>query len=64
MDVAGVKTPTIIHANNNEINKINDDNSGILLIATNPAINNQDPRILSDTLDSDTLDNKDQNKDK
>jgi hypothetical protein len=63
-NVAGVDTPMIIRANNNEIDKINDDSDGILLIATIPANNNQDPLILPDTSDSDTLNNEDQNEDK
>ncbi len=54
----------IIHANNNKINVINDNNDGILLIATIPENNNHDPLILPDTSDSDTLDNEDQCKDK
>ncbi len=53
----------IIRANNNEIDVINDNNKkGIQSITTIPANNNHDPLILSNTSDSDTLDNKDQNK--
>ncbi len=55
---------TIKHANNNKINIINDNKSGILLIATIPANNNHNPLILPNTSDSNTLDNKDQCKDK
>jgi hypothetical protein len=58
--VAGVNAPVIIHANNNQINIINDDDDGILSIATIPAKNNHDPLILPETSDSDMLDNKDQ----
>jgi hypothetical protein len=59
-----VDAPMIIHANNNKIKVINDNNDGILLIATIPANNNHDPLIPPDTSDSDTLDNEDQCKDK
>jgi hypothetical protein len=63
-DVAGVDAPTIICANNDKIKVINDNDDGILLITTVPANNNHEPLILPDTLYSDTLDDKDQNKDK
>jgi hypothetical protein len=63
-NLTGVVAPMIIHANNNKINVINDNNDGILLIATIPENNNHDPLILPDTSDSDTLDNEDQCKDK
>jgi hypothetical protein len=61
--IAGVDALIIICANNNKINKINDDNDGILSIATIPVNNNHNPFILPNTSDPDTLDNKDQNKD-
>ncbi len=61
-DVTGVGAPTIKCANDNKINMINDNDEGILSIATIPANNNHDPLILLNTSDSDTLDNKDQNK--
>ncbi len=63
-NIAGVDAPMIICAINNKINKINDDDDGILLIPTISENNNHDPLILPDTSDSDTLDNKDQNEDK
>jgi hypothetical protein len=63
-DVAVVDAPMIIRANNNEINVINDNDNGFLLVATIPANNNYDPLLLPDTSDSDTSDNKDQCKDK
>ncbi len=53
-DVARVDAPTIIHANNKKIDIINDDNNGILSIATIPAKNNHDPLILPNTSDSNT----------
>ncbi len=56
--------PTLIRANNDEIDYINDNDNGTLLITTFPANNNPKPLILPDTSDSDTLDVKDQNKDK
>jgi hypothetical protein len=53
----------IIHPNNVKIDKINDNNNnGILSIATIPANNNHNPLILPYTSDSDRLDNEDQNK--
>jgi hypothetical protein len=63
-NVAVVDAPMIIHANNNEIDVINDNDNGILLVATIPANNNHNPLILPDTSDSDTSDDKDQCKDK
>jgi hypothetical protein len=48
---AGVDTPTIICANNNEIDEIDDNDDGILSIATIPANNNHDPLILPNTSD-------------
>jgi hypothetical protein len=62
-NLAGVDAPMIIRANNNKINVINDDNNGILSIATIPANNNHVPLILPNTSDSDTLVDEDQNKD-
>jgi hypothetical protein len=59
-----VDAPTILHTNNDKINKMNDNNDSIPLIATISANNNHGPLILPNTSDSDTLDNKDQNKDK
>jgi hypothetical protein len=59
-----VDAPTIIGANNNEINVINDNDEGILLIATIPANNSHDPLILPNTSNSDTSDDKDQCGDK
>ncbi len=56
--------PTIIHANNNKIHEINEDDNGILLITTIPVNINHDPLILPDISDSDTSDDKDQNEDK
>jgi hypothetical protein len=50
-DVAGVEAPTIICANNNKINVVNDNNDGILAIATIPANINHDPLILPKTSD-------------
>ncbi len=61
--VAGLDPPTIIRANNDEIDVSNDNNDGILLIATIPANNNHDPLILPNTSDSATSDDKDQCKD-
>ncbi len=63
-DVAGVNKPIIICTNNNKIDKINDNINCILSIATTSANNNHNTLILPNTSDSDTLDNKDQNKDK
>jgi hypothetical protein len=63
-DVVGVDKPTIICTNNNEINVINGDGDGILLIATIPAKNNHNSLLLLNTSDSDTSDNKDQCEDK
>ncbi len=45
-DVAEVDAPTIIHANNDKIDVINDNNNGILLITIIPANNNHAPLIL------------------
>ncbi len=56
--------PTIICTNNDKIDIINDNNNGILLIATIPANNNHNSLILPNTSDSDRLDDEDQNKDK
>jgi hypothetical protein len=61
--VTGVDAPTIILANNDEINEIDDDKDDILLIATIPENNNLNPLIPPDTSDSETLNNKDQNED-
>ncbi len=44
--------------------EIDDDNNGILSIATIPANNNHSPLILPNTSDSDRLDNDNQNEDK
>jgi hypothetical protein len=63
-DIPGVDAMTIICANNNEIEVINDNNEGILSIATIPANKHYDPLILPNTSDSDTLDDEDQSKDK
>jgi hypothetical protein len=63
LNVTGVDAPTIICANNDEINVINDNNDGILSITTIPANNNHDPLILPNTSDSDTLKDKYQCKD-
>jgi hypothetical protein len=59
-NVTGVDALTIIHANNNDINVINDDGNCILLIATILANNNHNPLILPNNSDSDTLDDDDQ----
>ncbi len=63
-NIAGVDALAIIRANNNKINIINDDDDGILSIATIPGNNNHDPLILPGTSDSDASDNKDQSKNK
>jgi hypothetical protein len=48
INVTGVDTPTIIHANANEIDDAEDDNDGILSIATIPqGQNNLHPLIYS-----------------
>jgi hypothetical protein len=59
--IAGVDTPTIIHANNNEIEDIDDNNDSLLSIATTPQNNSQNPLILPDT--SEGNHNKDSNND-
>jgi hypothetical protein len=63
-NIPGVEAPTIICTNNNKINSTNDNNDGILSIATIPAYNNHNPLIIPNTSESDTSDNKDQCKDK
>ncbi len=63
-NITGVEALTIICANNNKIDIINDNDDDILSIATIPANNNQDQLILPNTSDSDTLDNKDPCNDK
>jgi hypothetical protein len=51
-NAAGVNTPTIIHANANEINDADDDDDGILPIATIPqGQNSLHPLILHDSSD-------------
>ncbi len=47
-DIAGVEAPTIVRANDDKIDNINDNNDGIMFIATIPQANNPDPLILSD----------------
>jgi hypothetical protein len=56
-NAAGVDVPTIVRANNNKIDVINDNKDGIPLIATIPENDNHNPLILPNTPDSDTLDN-------
>ncbi len=63
-NIAGGDAPTIIHAKKHKINVINDNDNGILLIVTISANNNHNLLILPNTSDSDTLDGKDQCKDK
>jgi hypothetical protein len=63
-DVAKVDVPTIICANKDKIDIINDNNNGILSITTIPANNNHNPLILPNTSDPDTSEDKDQNEDK
>ncbi len=60
-DFAGVDAPTIVRTNNEEINKIDDGNNGIMSIAAIPPANNPNPLVLPDTLDNDNA-NKNNNK--
>jgi hypothetical protein len=50
-NVAGVDALTIVHANNNEIDEIDDDNNDIMSLATIPPANNPNPLVLPDTSD-------------
>jgi hypothetical protein len=65
--ISGVDAPTIVHANNDEINKIDDIDGNIMSIATVPRVNNLNPLVLPDASDKDNADadnNKSSNKDK
>jgi hypothetical protein len=65
-DVAGVAAPTIVHANGNDVNEINDNDNNIMSIATIPPANKQISLALPDTLDDDNAykkDNKSSNDD-
>ncbi len=61
----GVDAPTIIHANINEINKIDDDNDGIISVADIPAQADHYPLNVPDTSDKDNKgeDDKDDDED-
>jgi hypothetical protein len=63
-DIAGVDALTMVQANTNKIDEINDNDGGILSIATIPENNNPNPLILPNTSDSDMLDDEDKYEDK
>jgi hypothetical protein len=47
-----VDAPTIVHTNNNKIDKINNNNNDIMFIAIILPANNPNPLVLPDTLDN------------
>ena len=64
-NAAGVDTPTIIHANANEIDDADDNDNGILSIATIPqGQNNLHPLILHDSSDEEQAEGDKDDKDK
>ena len=65
INAAGVHTLTIIHANANEIDNADDNNDGILSIATIPqGLNNLHPRILHNSLDEEQAEGDDDDENK
>jgi hypothetical protein len=52
-DITGVDAPTIVLANNDKINKIDDNNNNIMSIATIPPANDPNPLVLPDTSGND-----------
>ena len=62
-DIAGVDTPTILCANDDEINKTDDNDEDIMSIATIPPANNPNPLVLLDALDNNDNDDESSNDD-
>ena len=61
-DIARVDAPLIVHTNDNEIHKTDDDNEDIMSIATIPPANNLNPLVLPDTLDDNDDNNDDESR--
>ena len=65
INATGVHTPTIIHANVNEIDNADDDNDDILsIVTTSQGQNNLHPLILHDSLDEEQAEGDDDNENK